>query len=281
MPEGCDLDSGKEVLGFQYQLTLGFDGEASRHSFTLRCIPGDTLRQRIVSIQVALQPDVPLTWDADGFGNITIEGTVHGTHRMFSVSVQGTVEVPSGEPEEPVPECDADECDAMVYRYHTPKTEPGPAIASFLESAPRCDCDDLSSAVGLMHRLHSRFEYRKGVTSSTTTAEEAMAGGAGVCQDFAQILVSLLRCRGIPARYVVGFTVGEGESHAWTEVLFNGVWYGLDPTGDTAVGPRHIKVSHGRDYDDCRINRGVFFGARAVSQDVHALVAPLEQESKR
>ena len=221
---------------------------------------------------------MPYTFGRDGFGNATIEGTVHDGHTSFSVSVQGAVEVPSEDPEAPVPECLAEGDDGMVFKYHTSRTVPGPAIEGFLSSAPECDCDDLSRAVGLMHRLHFRFVYEKGVTGPETTAEEAMAVGRGVCQDYAQIMLSLLRCSGIPCRYVVGFTVGEGESHAWVEVLHGGTWYGLDPTGNTFVGPRHIKVSHGRDYDDCRINRGVFFGAHSASQLVHAYVAPLNNQ---
>lgn len=267
-------EDGKALLGFQYQLTLCFDGEACRHSFTLRCVPRDSLRQRVLSEQVVILPDVPVTRGRDCYGNVVYEGTVHGRHSSFSVSVQGTAEVPAGEPEDPVPEEEADGDDAMVFRQHTRRTVPGPAIESFLASAPDCACDDLSRAVGLMHRLHSVFRYEKGVTDTDTTAEEAMSIGAGVCQDYAQIMLSLLRSRGIPCRYVVGFTVGEGESHAWVEVLHDGLWYGLDPTGDCAVGPRHVKVSHGRDYGDCRINRGVFFGARAQSQLVRAAVSP-------
>ena len=156
-------------MGFQYQLSLGFDGEACRHSFLMRCIPGDTLRQRVVSAQVMLSPETPFVYGTDGFGNRTIEGTVQGTHDSFSVSVQGTVEVPSGEPEAPVPECHEEGDEAMVYRYHTRRTEPGPSIESFLSSAPDCACDDLSRAVGLMHRLHSSFKYEKGVTGPEST----------------------------------------------------------------------------------------------------------------
>lgn len=221
-----------------------------------------------------LTPDIPVTRGADGYGNVTLEGTVADRHSVFSVSVQGTVEVPSSEPEWPVPEEQAAADDAMVYKYQTHRTEPGPAILDMMSSVRDCDCDYLSRAVGIMHGLHSRFKYQKGFTGPNTTAEEAAAGGAGVCQDYAQIMLSMLRCRGIPCRYVVGLTAGEGESHAWVEVLHGGVWYGLDPTGDMAVGPRHIKVSHGRDYDDCRINRGVFFGAHSKGQVVHASVTP-------
>ena len=264
-------------MGYQYQLTLAFEGEAVRHSFTLRCVPGDTLRQRVVSEQVVILPDVPVTRGTDCHGNVTLEGTAAEAHSVFSVSVQGTVEVQAWEPEAPVPEATAAPDDAMLYRHHTRLTEPGPAVRGFLEGVPDQGGTDLARAVDMMHWLHSHFRYEKGVTGPGTTAEEAMSLGAGVCQDYAQALLSLLRCRGIPCRYVVGFTAGEGESHAWAEVLSDGTWYGLDPTGDSFVGPRHVKVSHGRDYGDCRINRGVFYGARAGPQTVRAAVsAPME-----
>lgn len=257
---------------FLYQLALGFDGDVSRHSFTLRCVPQDTLRQRILSEGVAVMPITSLSRSMDSFGNVLVEGTILETHSQFSVSVSGEAELSGGE--EPVPECPASENDAMIYRQHSGKTVPGPFIIGFLDSAPRCDCDPLSQAIGLMHRLHSSFHYTKGVTDASTTAEQALSGGEGVCQDYAHILISLLRCRGIPARYVVGLTRGEGESHAWVEVLSEGMWYGLDPTADSSVGGAHVKISHGRDYDDCRINRGVFYGGGVSMQQVHALVEP-------
>lgn len=262
-------------MGFQYQMALSFSDDASRHSFTLRCLPGDTLRQRVVSREYMVLPAVDLTENRDAFGNITLEGTVPQGHDAFSVSVQGSVEVPSGDPEEPVPEEVAAPGDEMVFRAQTPRTAPGSVISALLASTSECVCDDLSMAVGLMHRLYSVFRYERGVTGPDTTAEEAMAGGSGVCQDYSHILISMLRSRGIPARYVVGFTVGEGESHAWVEVLVGGLWYGLDPTGNSLVGPRHVKVSHGRDYSDCRINRGVYYGGGTATQQVRAAVCPI------
>ena len=70
-------------------------------------------------------------------------------------------------------------------------------------------------AVRVMHSLHRYFVYQKAATDVSTSAEEAMEKGAGVCQDYAHIFLSLLRLRGIPARYVTGMLRGEGESHAW------------------------------------------------------------------
>ena len=133
-------------------------------------------------------------------------------------------------------------------------------------------------AVRVMHSLHRYFVYRKAATDVSTSAEEAMEKGAGVCQDYAHIFLSLLRLRGIPARYVTGMLQGEGESHAWVEVALGDFWYGLDPTNDCAVAGEHVRIACGRDYRDCRISQGVFYGGARQSQKVEALVYTKESE---
>jgi len=99
--------------------------------------------------------------------------------------------------------------------------------------------------------------YEKCVTNSETDAGEALSRGKGVCQDFAHILIGLLRGLGVPARYVTGYIEGEGDSHAWVEAFHEGRWYGLDPTHNTFVREGYIKVAHGRDAKDMRMNSGV------------------------
>ncbi len=133
-------------------------------------------------------------------------------------------------------------------------------------------CGTASFAVFMMHRLHADFAYRKAATDVTTTAEQALERGGGVCQDYAQIFLALLRLAGIPARYVTGILEGEGQSHAWVEIALGGYWYGLDPTNDCAVAYAHVKIGSGRDFADCRISQGVFFGAARQKLSVEALV---------
>ena len=123
-----------------------------------------------------------------------------------------------------------------------------------------------------MHKLHQDLSYEKGVTTFQTTAEEAMKLKKGVCQDYAHILIALLRMMRIPARYVVGMMIGEGFSHAWVEMEADGRWYGLDPTNDVLVGENYIKISHGRDYNDCIVNKGVFTGMASQKQDISVIV---------
>lgn len=256
-------------LLFDYRMSIGFDGMASRHAFTLRFVPMDTLRQRIGRCVWAVDPSVPLSSSVDSEGNTVLSGTVQRPHSRFSACVSGEVSTVSADSDSPVSEHSADPLDAMMYRHFTPKTEPGPVIRSI---AGGLDGRSIETAMDAMHAVHDSIRYMKGSTSPQTTAEEAVSAGEGVCQDYAQAMASVCILAGLPARYVVGYTVGEGESHAWTEALVDGMWYGFDPTADRPVGPSHIKVSHGRDFDDCRINRGVFVGAAISGQTVSVTV---------
>ncbi len=100
--------------------------------------------------------------------------------------------------------------------------------------------------------IHERFRYVKGATHVHSSIEDSLSIGAGVCQDFAHVLLGVVRMRGIPGRYVSGYLVpgsdtgpdarqeeviGGQASHAWAEVLIpeNG-WMGLDPTLGNPVG---------------------------------------------
>ena len=83
----------------------------------------------------------------------------------------------------------------------------------------------------------------------------------GVCQDEAHIMLALLREKRIPCRYVMGYMLGEGATHAWVEVARDGLWLGFDPTNRRLVNEEYIRVAAGRDANDCPVNRGVFIGA--------------------
>ena len=51
---------------------------------------------------------------------------------------------------------------------------------------------------------------------------------------------------------------GEGATHAWTEIYDDGIWRSVDPTHDRECDDTYIKISSGRDAQDCSINQGVF-----------------------
>ena len=161
-----------------------------------------------------------------------------------------------------------------MYRYPTELTRPGERIRAFYDACAS-SAAMASWAVQAMHSLHQSFVYQKCATDVSTSAEEAMEKGAGVCQDYAHIFLSLLRLKGIPARYVTGMLRGEGESHAWVELALGEYWYGLDPTNDCVVAGEHVRIACGRDYRDCRISQGVFYGGARQTQQVSVSVNPL------
>lgn len=125
---------------------------------------------------------------------------------------------------------------------------------------------------GLNSAIHARFSYKPGTTENSTPLEKVWKQKEGVCQDFAHIMLSVLRTSGIPARYVCGYIesgppeggglLGSLATHAWVEALLPGMnWLALDPTNNQRCGVRHVTVSYGRDFRDAAPVRGIFKGS--------------------
>jgi transglutaminase-like putative cysteine protease len=125
-----------------------------------------------------------------------------------------------------------------------------------------------TAAKTLNEYVYKNFKYIKGVTNVETTLDEIWKIKAGVCQDFAHILLSMLRMLNIPARYVSGYVCpndhnlrGEGATHAWVEayIPFYG-WLGLDPTNNCVVDDLHVRLAIGRNFSDCSPVKGTYKG---------------------
>lgn len=127
----------------------------------------------------------------------------------------------------------------------------------------------LKNALVLSEYVYSNYSYEKGVTSVETPIEEIWQFKKGVCQDFAHILLVMLRMYNIPARYISGYICpknegvrGEGATHAWVEayIPFYG-WLGLDPTNNTIVNDGHVRIAVGRNFADCTPVKGIYKGS--------------------
>lgn len=205
-----------------------------------------------------------LSQGRDSFGNVCVYGCAVQPHQRFSVEVTGTAHTGLAPDEE-----GGSSHQAARFKYQTDLTRPGPAISAFWLELTR-NGTPLEKATAWMDALYGRFRYVAGTTGIYTTAEQAIAQGMGVCQDYAHILISLCRMDGIPCRYVAGLLPGEGESHAWMELYHEGRWIALDPTHNRLAGEGYIQFSAGRDSADCSINRGVFLGQARQFQTVRA-----------
>jgi len=106
----------------------------------------------------------------------------------------------------------------------------------------------LETILELSNYIYDNFTYRKGVTTIETSVDELWQLRAGVCQDFAHLLLYMLRLMGVPARYISGYICpgssewrGEGATHAWAEAwLPDTGWIGIDPTNKCLAGERYV-----------------------------------------
>ncbi len=153
----------------------------------------------------------------------------------------------------------------------------------------------LGEAIETLNRfIHEKFRYLPGSTDNSTPLATVWKQRAGVCQDFAHIMLSVLRTAGLPARYVCGYIesepvkprpdarklVGWMATHAWVEVLTPGmIWVALDPTNDQWCGPRHVTVSYGRDFADATPIRGTFKGSGAKDLKVKVFMKRLSEKA--
>lgn len=117
--------------------------------------------------------------------------------------------------------------------------------------------------------VYRSMTYRYGVTGIRTTAAEALAFGAGVCQDYAHVMLALCRECGLPARYVSGHMLGQGGTHAWVEVVLpagagrDAVAHAFDPTHAGRAGLGYVTIAIGRDYADVAPTSGTYSSGAA------------------
>jgi transglutaminase-like putative cysteine protease len=129
--------------------------------------------------------------------------------------------------------------------------------------------------------IYENFKYLKGITNVETTVDELLQHRAGVCQDFAHLMLQVLRTLRIPSRYVSGYICpnksgmrGEGATHAWVEAwLPRYGWVGIDPTNNVWVTNKHVKLAVGRHFKDCSPVKGTFKGTATQKLSVHVSVA--------
>lgn len=163
------------------------------------------------------------------------------------------------------------------FLQETPLTLPGAAISALAA--------EMSGNANILNRLHTLSRqigdmvgYGKDGTYVATTAEEAMAGGTGVCQDHAHIFVAAARAGGVPARYVSGYLMMDGQteqeaSHAWAEGCVDGLgWVGFDVSNRQSPDERYVRLAVGRDYHDAAPISGLRIGDAEESMIVNLQV---------
>lgn len=164
-----------------------------------------------------------------------------------------------------------------LFTRDTDLTTPTKALRDLGRAVPEND-DYVLRMHKLMELVAEQVAYVTGATNATTTADEALALGKGVCQDHSHIFITVARTMGLPARYVSGFLMMDGQthqaaSHAWAEVHIDTLgWVGFDPSNRICPDERYVCLATGLDYRDAAPISGIRAGTAAETLEVSVMV---------
>jgi transglutaminase-like putative cysteine protease len=229
--------------------------------------PNCHLDQELVSYDLDVRGPtgrVTIDWQSDLFGNRICRVEAERVDHALDFEAQFTVRHVDRGP--PTDKPDAEQLHA--YLDFTALTRPDDRVKA-AAAAIRGQASSQTDWVELAHDWAAQsIAYRVGVTGTQTPAAMALHLGQGVCQDYAHIMLALLRTLGIAARYVSGHLIGEGAPHAWVEALPRppsseqpSELLAFDPTHHRPVNHNYITVAVGRDFADVTSTSGVFSGS--------------------
>ncbi len=283
-----------------------YDGAVSESYNEVRLRPIDDDMQSCLSFRLVTSPPSRGASFRDAYGNWIHQFNILPDHRRLKIEAESVVLAHSTS----VPESDGpslsdldglrtelfeENYDFVAASPYVPYLTELREIMQAAESNSEGSVLDFARAASTY--IHENFKYVKGATHVHSSVEDSLALKAGVCQDFAHLLLGVVRMRGLPARYVSGYMVpgnaanadakqedviGGQASHAWAEVFVPGSgWLAFDPTLGKPVGLRHIRVAYGRDYGDVPPVRGVYKGRAGQQLSVDVRVRPALDEEGR
>lgn len=183
---------------------------------------------------------------------------------------------------------DASAAGPSAYLFPSPLIPLDPDIAAWCAEDLDPARGALEAAIALARRIQRDFAFDPTATLVDTPPREAFMKRGGVCQDFAQIMITGLRAAGLPAAYASGYIrtippagqerlVGADATHAWV-LLWCGArigWVGVDPTNGIWMAGDHVIMAIGRDYAEIAPIDGIVLGSGAQKLQVSVDVAPI------
>jgi transglutaminase-like putative cysteine protease len=276
----------RHVTRFTYEAPI------SESVMEARMQPRTDPTQRCIRFGLSTTPPSRVKMYQDHDGNIVHHFNIPGRHSRLAITAEAFVECSAPEP---LPErlC-ADSWDRLDEATASGRFWDVLSPSEFAHRTPLLDAfareiglvrddDPLVTLRRVMDGVYARFEYSPQSTQVDSSIDDALSERRGVCQDFAHVLIALVRQLGIPCRYVSGYLFQQGDdtastldgaTHAWIEAWLPEVeWVGFDPTHNIPTGERHIRVAIGRDYLDVPPTRGVFKGSSAVRSELAVAVS--------
>ena len=287
------------IYSVRHVTTFRYEPAVRESVMEVRMQPLTEANQRCLNFHLDVDPLANITKYYDFTGNTVHHFDIAGSHTQVKVTAQSTVEVQSM----PMPRVsdagDWADLDASIsssaadYWEMLLPSQFAHSSDALTQLAKELKCERRSSPLELLTELNEAiyhaFDYVPNSTQVDSPIDEALRTRQGVCQDFAHIMIALVRSLHIPCRYVSGYLFHhkaepedqdrslQGASHAWVEALTPRFgWMAFDPTNNLMGADRHIRVAIGRDYADVPPTRGVYKGEAESALSVAVTVCPAD-----
>ena len=269
----------------------------SQSSMEVRMHPRSEYSQRCFTFQLSVSPRARVFSYHDHTGNVIHHFDIPEPHRQLTIIADALVDVdPPPQLPDALDQSSWQQLDEMIERddywdmlmpsHFACKSPALDEFARKLGAHERNGRDPLTVLRALNSQIFEAFEYTKRSTRVDSPIDVAIESRKGVCQDFAHVMIALVRGLRIPCRYVSGYLhhdkehtdrSADGATHAWVEALLPGLgWVGFDPTNNLIAGKRHIRTAIGRDYADVPPTIGTLKGSAQSDMQVRVRVTPSE-----
>jgi transglutaminase-like putative cysteine protease len=257
----------------EHTTEFAYDGAIAEAYTELRLRPLEGGGQHCASFRLATEPfGLRVREYHDHFGNDVHHFDVLESHDRLAVTAVSTVMTPARFTSSREPLTPLEFHDYLAPTGYAPFAG---GVWDFAAEHAGAGDDGAAKARRLMEAVRGELVYDPSATDVQTRADEVLALGRGVCQDFAHVMLATCRSAGIPARYVSGYLydptlLGDNAaSHAWVDVWDAATgWVALDPTHGREQTEAYVRVAVGRDYADVPPTRGVFKGNAAETLSV-------------
>jgi len=261
----------------------------------VRMHPRSEGNQRCFVFQLSVNPRARIFGYTDSYGNLVHHFDLPARHSQLTIISDALVNI---EDQPAVPESmgydrwedleqlvEKNDYWDMLMPSHFARSSPElEELAREIGATERNGRSPLAFLHHISSGVHRSFSYVKSSTAVNSPIEHALESRQGVCQDFAHIMIALVRNARIPCRYVSGYLYhskenghpsADGATHAWVEALLPGIgWVGFDPTTNQLAGEQHIRTAIGRDYADVPPTMGVMKGKAETQLQVRVRVTP-------
>lgn len=283
------------IYSVRHTTTFVYQPAVRESVMEVRMQPRSEEGQRCLTFHLDVSPGANIMQYRDFMGNTVHHFNIAGSHTQVKVTAQSSVEVQDALVPRAADAGEWSDLDAAVaaddYWEMLLPSQFVQSSAELQQLAKELGCKRRGNPLELLTELnqaiYTSFEYVPNSTKVDSPIDEALRTRQGVCQDFAHIMIALVRPLRIPCRYVSGYMFHcdperekndrsvEGASHAWAEALVPRMgWVAFDPTNNLVGADRHIRVAIGRDYADVPPTRGVYKGEAHSELSVAVTVSP-------